>query len=45
MHGNGHLTDLMRLAANNELLGSMAGRFTLTQFNGELNSTDRQRYQ
>ncbi len=43
MHGNGHLTDLMRLAVNNEPLGSMTGRFTLTQFNGELNSNDRQR--
>lgn len=44
MHGNGHLTDLMRLPVNNKPLGSMSGRFTLTQFNGELNSPDRQRY-
>lgn len=44
MHGNGHLTDLMRPAANNEPLGSIAGQFTLSHFNGELNSTDRQRY-
>ena len=44
MQGNGHLTDLMRMAANNEPMGSMAGHFTLTQFNEGFNSTDRQRY-
>lgn len=44
MQGNGYLTDLMRMAANNEPMGSMAGQFRLAQFNEGLNSTDRERY-